>query len=153
MLYRIIEKIIGCLDPKSKIWLFSINGQNRLINPPQNTFIPLFWASITIIMPENINIWFLMIIISVFTDNRLFFQTYLHFVANLDQPRAKFEIWQSCLKHTYLIHFGSDWTKECLKLTTTNKAITCFLNYYSIVPGSDLIANTSCSKLLGEIFF
>ena len=93
-----------------------------------------------------------MIIISVFTDNRLFFQTNLHFVANLDQPRAKFEIWQSCLKHTYLIHFGSDWTKECLKLTTTNKAITCFLNYYSIVSGSDIIANTSWSKLSDEIF-
>ena len=93
-----------------------------------------------------------MIIISVFTDNRLFFQTNLHFVANLDQPRAKFEIWQSCLKQAYLIHFSSEWTKECLKLTTTNKAITCFLNYYSIVSGSDIIANTSWSKLSDEIF-
>ena len=92
-----------------------------------------------------------MSIISVFTDNRLFFQTNLHFVANLDQPRAKFEIWQSCLKQAYLIPFSSEWTKECLKLTTTNKAITCFLNYYSIVSGSHIIANTSGSKLLDEI--
>ena len=112
----------------------------------------MFWPSITRIIPENINIWVFMIIISVFTDNRLFFQTNLHFVANLDQPRAKFEIWQSCLKHTYLIHFGSEWTKECLKLTTTNKAITCFLNYYSIVSGSDIIAKTSWWKLSDEIF-
>ena len=93
-----------------------------------------------------------MSITSVFTDNGLFFQTNLHFFANLDQPRANFEIWQYCLKHTYLIHFGSEWTKECLKLTTTNKAITCFLNYYSIVSGSDIIANTSWSKLSDEIF-
>ena len=36
-------------------------------------------------------------------------------------------------------------------MTTTNKAITCFLNYYSIVSGSHIIANTSGSKLLDEI--